>query len=786
MKNLISVIFGLLFISSSIAQINSDSLWEIWNDETQEDSARFKSMKEISWDGYLFTKPDSAIYFADLQLDLAIKKKNKKYIAGALNTKGVANYLLGNFDEAENYYTESLQILLEIDHKKGIANAYNNLAIIYDQTDIPKAIIYYNKGLQIFEELKDNKGIANAHNNLGTILDDQGDYGRAITHYLISLKNHEIIGNKRGIASSCNNIAILYDAQEKPEKALLFNQRSLDLNIEIDNKIGYSTAYNNIGIIYETLSELTKAETYYTKSLEIKKELGDKIGAARTYNNLASLYQTQKKYDKSLLYYEKSLEIKRELNDQKGISISYVGLSRLYNTLNKPKQAILFANDALKIATNLENLPQIKDAYFHLWSSYKLTKNYQKALTAYENYVVTNDSLNSKNNKRKIIEQEYQYTYEKQQIADSLKNEEKNKVHSANLLAEKAISEKRKAELEIQSKQKGYLYIVLGISLLFGLFMLNRINKIQKQKKEIEEKNSIVENQKYNLEKANKETNLQKEELEIVNLNLEEASKEINDSINYAEMIQQAVLPSLKIKELEHEAFVYYNPKDRVSGDFYWLEQNENYSGYCVADCTGHGIPGAFISMVGTILLNEIYNSKRIEIPNQILDELSRLVKITLTNKEGYTMKDGMDISFAALNNKKKVLYFSGANNPIWIVSSDPVKSINMEMVEPKYKFGDKNIFEIKGDKQPVGEYGELAKPFSLHSVKLIEGDSFYLFSDGYVDQFGGEKNKKFKAKAFRELLIEINQQPMAEQKTIIEKRFLDWKKVLNRLTMFV
>jgi len=297
---------------------------------------------------------------------------------------------------------------------------------------------------------------------------------------------------------------------------------------------------------------------------------------------------------------------------------------------------------------------------------------------------------------------------------------------------------------------------------LFLMFVYRRLQITKKQKVEIEVKKAEVEQQKV--------------EIEAINEQLEEVSKEISDSINYAEMIQQAVLPSLELEDLKNEAFIYFNPKDRVSGDFYWLEQKGEYSGYCVADCTGHGIPGAFISMVGTILLNEIHNSKGINIPNQILDELSRLVKLTLTNKDGYTMKDGMDMSFVLLNNKTKVLHFSAANNPIWMVSSEPQKNINKEMVNPTFEKGGKYIYEIKGDKQPIGDYGDMAKPFTLHNAQLVEGDCFYLFSDGYVDQFGGERNKKFKAKAFRELLVAVNSETMEQQHKVLEQNFLDWK----------
>lgn len=196
---------------------------------------------------------------------------------------------------------------------------------------------------------------------------------------------------------------------------------------------------------------------------------------------------------------------------------------------------------------------------------------------------------------------------------------------------------------------------------------------------------------------------------------------------------------------------------------------------FSVADCTGHGIPGAFISMIGTILLNEIHNSKSIYLPNEILNELNRLIQLSLTNISGNQMKDGMDISFCTLDKNTKTLRYAGANNPVWIVSKSASLKVNEKLIEPSVS-STRQLFEIKADKQPIGKYMDQQIPFTLHTIQLTEGDEVFLFSDGFADQFGGEKGKKFKYKPFKRLLLELSGLSCDQQKETIIRTYKEWK----------
>jgi serine phosphatase RsbU (regulator of sigma subunit) len=268
---------------------------------------------------------------------------------------------------------------------------------------------------------------------------------------------------------------------------------------------------------------------------------------------------------------------------------------------------------------------------------------------------------------------------------------------------------------------------------------------------------------------ANETITRQSEVLDLKN-------KELTSSITYAEKLQQSTLPSIKLSSVFNRSFLIYKPKDIVSGDFYWLEEDDQFKYFAVSDCTGHGIPGAFISLIGTILLNEIYNSKKMKDPSMILTELNRLIKLTLEN-EKVELYDGMDIAFCALDKKKNVLHFSGAINSVWIVSSDSTKKmIHGKTLNPLLEEPNGNLFEIKGDDFPIGNYIQSKSKFRLIQMQLKEGDQVYLSTDGYADQFGGPNNKKMQKKRLKRILLQNSKMSLEDQKSRLIDFYDQWK----------
>jgi len=614
----------LLFPLFSFGQVNLDSLWSVWNNENQADTARLKAMRKIAWYGYLFTQPDSAFYFAQLEYDFAKSKGLKKQMASALNIQGVSFSIQGDYAGAIDYYTRCLSILEEMEDKQGIATSLNNMGIIYqDQGDYTGAIDYYTRSLTIMEEIGDKKGIAASLNNIGNIYYDQGDS-----------------------TYSAGNAALSAD-------------------------------------------KYTGAIDYYIRSLAIREEMGDKRGIANSLTNIGAIYYKQGDYT----------------------------------------SAIAYGARALNIAQEVGAATETRSAANALYKAYEATGRHKPALEMYELYITTRDSIASEENQKEVIRQAFKYDYEKKEaVADT--------EHQAELDKQEALAteEQKKQNVIIGSVSGG-----LGLVVLFSIFLFNRFQVTRRQKSIIEE---------------------QKEEVDRAYGSLEEKNKEITDSINYAQRIQEAILPPDRImNQYLSNSFVLYKPKDIVAGDFYWMEPGGENIIFAAADCTGHGVPGAMLSMLCNNALNRSVREYGLTDPGKILDKTREII-IEEFEKSDEHVKDGMDISLCVLNGNK--LQFAGAYNLLWIIRNG-------------------EVIEIKGDRQPIGNSDD-PLPFTTHLFDLEKGDIFYIFSDGYVDQFGGEKGKKLKAKAFRNLLLSVIDKPMDKQKVLIDEAFEKWRGKLEQI----
>ena len=349
------------------------------------------------------------------------------------------------------------------------------------------------------------------------------------------------------------------------------------------------------------------------------------------------------------------------------------------------------------------------------------------------------------NNERLIkvtAKEEARYTYEKQKIKDDAQHEK--------LMA---ISH------EQEQKQRVIIYAIafgLVLVLIFSFFIFNRLQVTRKQK-------ALIEKQKVEVE----------EQKNIV----EEKSEEILASISYAKRIQDAILPPIKlVKESLPNSFILYKPKDVVAGDFYWFRSEGDNIYYAAADCTGHGVPGALVSVVCANSLNRSVNEFGLKDPGKILDKTTELVVQTFEKSE-LDVKDGMDIGFVRINVKTKKLLFAGAHNPLYVFS----KRTDQE-------FGEKDIYsdthflkEYKGDKQPVGKFTN-QRPFTSTEVEIEKGDILYLFSDGFPDQFGGEKGRKFMYKPFKKLLLATVNESPDKQKEMIDQAFENWRGEMDQI----
>ncbi len=705
-------------------------------------------------DSVLIQKIDS-LSSLNLKKDLSFIERNKflETKSFALNCMGISYMQKADFDRAIEYYEKSLKINEELENDQGKASALTNIGNVYLRLgDYATAIVYFEKSLEVRKELNDLSGLTTTINNLGLVYKEKGDYNRAIDYFSQSLKLCEKIENKELIANTLNNLGTLHSSMKEYSKAYEYYSKCLKIDEQMGNKIGIAISLHNIGNTYYYRGILEEALEIHLKSLQIHEELSNMRGVAATLMAIGNIYSDMGYYQKAQEYNIRSLEISNRIGMKMLKASSLNNLGILSKKQGNHVEALNYSIESFKIAREIGSKDLTKKSTKTLWEVYKNLGKYQDALSMYELHISAKDSLSSEENQKAIIRQEYKYQYEKQAAADSIKNIEAQKVKDAEILAQKTQRNAEKRERELEKKrdaQQSYFLVgILTLSVLFGLFIFNRFRLTKKQR-------DIIDVQK-------REVEAQKEKVDEAFEQLEEKNTEILDSINYAKRIQSAILPPDKlVKEYLPDSFVLYKPKDIVAGDFYWCEPQKDRVLFAAADCTGHGVPGAMVSVVCNNGLNRSVREYGLTEPGDILSKTREIV-ISEFEKSEEEVKDGMDVALCSLEGN--TLKYAGAHNPLWVIRA-----------------GAKEVEEIKAHKQPIGKYTE-PSPYPTHTIELNEGDSFYIFSDGYADQFGGERGKKFKTANFKRLLLSIQKESIEKQREIIDKEFENWKGSIEQL----
>jgi len=690
-----------------------------------------------------------------LQVEQSSKVINyQKGRAKGLSGLGIINNYQGNYEKALEYYNKSLKIRKEIGDKRGMSISYKYIGHLYaQQGNYEKALDYYQKSLELAQELKNKKEISSAYISIGLIYENQGKHEKALKYNFQALELAQEIEDKRIISIAYNNIGSIYDTQDNFEQGLNYNFKALKVYEETGNKKGISIAYNNIGGIYSKKGDYEKALEYYNKSLKIRKNLGNKSRMCSSYANIGNVYIKQAQYEKALEYLFKSLEIAELIDNKKRKSVALIGIGKVYSIKKQWNVAQKYLTEAFELLKAMGIVEDIRDVTEQLALVEKELGNYK---AAYEYQVIFKqmaDSLKNEEQTQKMTRLEMSYEFK----------QEKDSIQFAN--------EKERVALEkdIHNREITQFASLIGLALLFVLLFTlflffqskHRSNKLLTEKSE-------------ELQLANDEIYKTNEELQILNQRIqttlntvEHQRDEILDSVHYAQGIQQAILPELQnIHQSLPESFVFFKPRDVVSGDFYFFAQKEYKVVIASIDCTGHGIPGAFMSLIANDLLHEIINLKSITQPDKILNILKERV-IGVLKQESTNNQDGMEISICSIEIYPEEFYqevgiphleYAGTGNPL-------------------VYFQENEMFLIKPDKIIIGGFGNYSaeQKFTLHRIPLNKPTTFYLFSDGYQDQFGGIKGKKFMIRRFRELLFNIHQKSMEEQKSILDKTIANW-----------
>ncbi len=700
---------------------------------------------------------------------IAITQSNVKYIQKCEAYSALAEYYLDSDIDSAKYFVNFLIRTC----KKHKDNSFQHISLDY-RAIIAEKEAEYEKALSLYKELgelykaeKNQQELSESYKKIARVYDAQGQSMNAIQYYLKSSEIKEKIGDYKGMASIYNGIASLYYAEENYKEALRYYHESLSIADSLDFKYAIGVLSMNIGNIYnhifleDTTHYADKYELdsvqqayylavdYYKKSLDLFEQIGVLGQMANLYDNLGALDSNN-----TLEYFKKSYEIRKQSGDIKGQFRNLNNIGGYYLSKKHYKKAKIYTNKAKELADEKDLILEFSQSCEQLSEIEYALKNYELAYEYLDTFKSIDDSLKRAESEMEFAEYEKRWNY--------TKRENENKL----LKKDNELIEAKNAKQAIYLWASGIGLLLFGI-LIFVIFRGYR----QKQKA-----NQLLSVQKKQIEKANDELNLQNEEISAQKEHIEEIHRDLSQSIDYAKRLQRAILPKEDIIEhILNDHFVLFMPKDKVSGDFYWWTSINGKTVVTAADCTGHGVPGAFMSMLGVSFLKEIVNKGLSTQPALILNQLREEIIKTLDQKGvAGEQKDGMDMALVSIDNKSQKVEFAGANNPLYIVSKTDLseqlgktKVLELEGVPEK-------LYEVKPDKMPIAIY-EKMNDFSNHTLNLSKGDMLYMFSDGFADQFGGPKGKKFMYKPFKRLLLKNATKSTKYQHSELKKAFFDW-----------
>jgi serine phosphatase RsbU (regulator of sigma subunit) len=634
---------------------------------------------------------------------ILVRKNNFSHGETKLLNEIAATYKIqGKTSHQLESYFKLLKIFEEDKNKISIANTFANIGDVFSQIDnYPLALKYLFNELKLRQEIGNKSSIANSYSAIGSVYLLKGSYELALKYELLALHIFEKLADSAGINNSYNNLGFIYLSQNNYPLSLVCFLKVLGISESNNFQFMISNSYRNIAYTYLKMGNYTKALNYYSRTLMLYEEEKYKLGIASCFIKIGFIYTKQNKYKEAEENLLKGLVILKETGPKE----------ELRNFLNSSKEAYQILSDLDSMIALDSSTPFQERSEFAMM-----------ALKNYKQYIVFKDSINRLDDNTKALKQQMSYDFNK-------------KVRSAKLKSDEEIN---KQKIVRNSFIGGFLIVLIISVIIFHSLQTNLKAKsiIEHQKEIVEQQKSVVENQKHIVEEKN---------------------REITESIEYALRIQTAILPPKKIvKQYLENSFILYKPKDIVAGDFYWMETVNDLVLFAACDCTGHGVPGAMVSVVCHNALNRAVREFGLIQPAAILDKTAEIVLENFSKSEE-EIQDGMDISICALNTKTRTLEWAGANNSLLLIKNGQLK-------------------ETKADKQCIG-YNDNVKPFTNHQFNLQSDTSIYLFTDGFADQFGGQRERKLTKSKFKELLISMQHLPIQQQAKELDEFISNYKK---------
>ena len=626
--------------------------------------------------------------------------------------------------------------LIELENASGDLEKIEALASLTERLRViyPDTVIHFAKkgaflAVKLNDKTKQNRFIY----NIGIAHTQLSNYSEALEHFLNAANIAVELKDTTALSMSYNMIGSVYRYIGNLDSAEVFFDRSINFESLKRDTTALGHYYNNIGIVNMMRANYDLGMEQWGRSLELKLAVGDSNGAAITMDNMAMYYRDIGDTEKALSYFLSAARIHRNTKDYEGEAVVYGNLGELYMKAGQHNVGEQYYNKALRIFKRTSANHRVSSMYRDMAKFLHLIEDFDRAYLYLDSHLVA---------EREVINENI---LKDMDVIKSRHAAENSALKVKNLQIENELKEEHNRQQDLVR------YGLISVLLLLVLFALFIVWKFIQKKKD----NSIISQQK-------KEVEEQKIQVEFQKDILHEKNMEITDSITYAKRLQSAILPHLdEFRALFENGFLLYMPKDIVAGDFYWTQSINGRSFFAVADCTGHGVPGALVSVVCSNALNRAVKEFKIHEPHLILQKTSELVENTFQSSDEDVM-DGMDIALCCFDQTTKELFYSGANNDLYLISE-----------------GELAIY--KASSRPIGAF-RYKSEFETQKITYLPGDKLYLFSDGYADQFGGERGKKFKYSNFRKLLIENAHLEMNDQRDLLRDTIENWRGEIEQI----
>jgi len=653
---------------------------------------------------------------------------------------------------------DSLLYLIDNDLVKDDSDKYDLIIEVIDKDilDAESKIRYCDQAIELALKLDVLPALPYLEKGDACLL--SGNYTMALEFFLKAANYFELNDNNLGLGRAYNYMAETYNKQGNHENEKLYLQNAIEIFEQENDSEPLAYSLHNLGYANYGMGQYDTALVELTKTLDLFKKANDPVAYFVCLGNLGLVYSKLSDFDKAEEYLLQAIDTLTSLGVEYYTAEFTIDYASILHQKGEIELSITYATRAL---INTDDPVYISDAANLLARLYEISGRIDSAYYYQAIFIVANDSVKNINSVQKMADLRTEYEV-------------------GRIQAEVDVLEKVKLRNNI-------IIIGLGIILILAIVLVTSYYKnlkrsrtltgaleerrklLVKQSSELKEKNDKILTANEELTVLNEAISKQNgqileanEELTVLNESVNKQKNEILDSITYAKKIQAAMLPPEQyFRELLNDVFILFKPRDIVSGDFFWIKHVNQYVILAAADCTGHGVPGAFMSLLGISFLNEIVQRREITQANQVLNELRKQIRNSLRQHgQAEESKDGIDMAVCVIDEKNNTLQYSGANNPLYLIRD---------------KNGAPELTEFKADQMPLGYYPGRFKTFTNKDIQLEYGDVFYLFSDGFIDQKGGKDNKKFLSKNFKKLLLEIHDEPMHDQKKILDKTITDW-----------